>query len=177
MSRVGKYPVTVPTGVVVTLDADKIEAKGKLGSASYGLTDLVETKLEDGKVWVKPKSESKESRMMWGTTRAQINNLFKGVSEGFKVNLEINGVGYRAAVEGAVLKLQLGYSHDIMFDIPAGIAIKCEKPTAIAISGTNKQQVGQVAAVLRAFRPPEPYKGKGIKYAGETILRKEGKKK
>ncbi len=177
MSRVGKYPVTVPTGVVVTLDADKIEAKGKLGSASYGLTDLVETKLEDGKVWVKPKSESKESRMMWGTTRAQINNLFKGVSEGFTVNLEINGVGYRAAVEGATLKLQLGYSHDVIFDIPAGIAIKCEKPTAIAISGTNKQQVGQVAAVLRAFRPPEPYKGKGIKYAEETILRKEGKKK
>lgn len=177
MSRVGKYPVNVPAGVTVNLGTDKIEAKGKLGSASYGLTDLVETKLEDGKIWVKPKSEDKNARMMWGTTRAQINNLFKGVSEGFTVNLEINGVGYRAAVEGNKLKLQLGYSHDVLFDIPTGITIKCEKPTAIAITGINKQQVGQVAAVIRDYRSPEPYKGKGIKYAEETILRKEGKKK
>jgi large subunit ribosomal protein L6 len=126
---------------------------------------------------VKPKTESKKARMMWGTTRALINNVVKGVHDGFTINLEINGVGYRAAVDGQKLKLQLGYSHDIDYPIPADIAVKCDKPTAISITGKDKQVVGQIAAEIRAYRGPEPYKGKGVKYATETIIRKEGKKK
>lgn len=178
MSRVGKYPVPVPSGVTVQITADEISVKGKLGESKMPLsTDLVDTVLKDNQITVTPKSESKRSRMMWGTTRALINNMVKGVSEGFTIDLEINGVGYRAAVEGKILKLNLGFSHDVDYPIPEGIAIKCEKPTAISVSGRDSQQVGQVAAEIRAFRGPEPYKGKGIKYVTETILRKEGKKK
>lgn len=177
MSRVGKYPVPVPSGVSVQIAGTEFIAKGKLGENRMSLTDEVETTIEGDKVWVKPKSESKQARMMWGTTRALINNLIKGVNDGFNINLEINGVGYRAAVEGKTLKLQLGYSHDIDYPIPADVTMKCDKPTSISISGKDKRQVGQVAAEIRAFRGPEPYKGKGVKYENETILRKEGKKK
>ncbi len=177
MSRVGKYPVEVPSGVTVDLTDEKIAVKGKLGSNSLPLSDEVETTLEDNKIWVRPRSETKRARMMWGTTRAVIANMVKGVHEGFTVELEISGVGYRAAVQGKQLNLQLGYSHDINYPIPDDLTVKCEKPTSIAISGKDKQRVGQMAAEIRAFRGPEPYKGKGIRYATEKILRKEGKKK
>lgn len=177
MSRVGKYPVTVPSGVTVSIVEGEFSAKGKLGVSSLRLVDDVETSIDGNQVWVKPRSETKRARMMWGTTRALINNMVKGVSDGFTVNLEINGVGYRAAVVGKSLQLQLGYSHDVAYPIPDDIAIKCEKPTSISISGKDRQRVGQVAAEIRAFRGPEPYKGKGVKYDTETILRKEGKKK
>ncbi len=177
MSRVGKNPVAVPSGVEVKLVGNSFTAKGKLGELSLTLSDQVETRLEDGKVWVKPANDSKQARMMWGTTRNLVRNLINGVSQGYTKSLEINGVGYRAAVQGKTLQLQLGFSHDVNFPIPADISIKCEKPTSITVSGADKQRVGQVAAEIRSFRPPEPYKGKGIKYADETILRKEGKKK
>jgi large subunit ribosomal protein L6 len=177
MSRVGKYPVVVPSGVTVTIAGAEVSVKGKLGVSAFTVSDEVEASLEGDKLWVKPKSESKRARMLWGTTRALLNNMVKGVHEGFTVNLEINGVGYRAAVQGNALQLQLGYSHDVIYPIPEGIAIKCEKPTAISISGKDRQVVGQVASEIRAYRGPEPYKGKGIKYETETILRKEGKKK
>ncbi|AVM72593.1 50S ribosomal protein L6 [Magnetospirillum gryphiswaldense] len=177
MSRVGKYPVPVPSGVTVQIAGTEFIAKGKLGESRMPLSDEVETTIEGSEVWVKPKSDSKRARMMWGTTRALINNLVKGVSDGFTVNLDINGVGYRAAVEGKNLKLALGYSHDIDYPIPDDVTMKCEKPTSISITGRDKQIVGQLAAEIRSFRGPEPYKGKGIKYSTETILRKEGKKK
>ena len=177
MSRVGKNPVELPSGVEVAVSGNIISAKGKLGSLEYEVTDDVVVSQEDGKVSIKPANESARARAMWGTARSRVQNLVTGVSEGFTKNLEINGVGYRASVQGQTLVLQLGYSHDINYPIPQGIDIKCEKPTAIAISGADKQKVGQVAAEIRGYRPPEPYKGKGIKYAEETILRKEGKKK
>lgn len=177
MSRVGKYPVIVPAGVTVSVEGQTVRAKGKLGELSFHVVDEVEAKLEDGKVWVKPRNETKFARAMWGTARARINNLVKGVGEGFTKKLDIVGVGYRAAVQGKVLKLSLGFSHDVDFPIPEGIDIKCPQPTQIEISGTDKQVVGQVASEIRAYRSPEPYKGKGVKYADEKILRKEGKKK
>ncbi|MDA8232542.1 MAG: 50S ribosomal protein L6 [Magnetospirillum sp.] len=177
MSRVGKYPVPVPSGVTVQIAGGDITVKGKNGQSSMALGSDVEASVEDNKVWVKPASETKRARMMWGTTRALINNMVKGVSEGFTVDLEINGVGYRAAVQGKALQLQLGFSHDVNYPIPDDITIKCEKPTSISISGRDRQRVGQIAAEIRAFRGPEPYKGKGVKYTTETILRKEGKKK
>jgi len=177
MSRIGIHPVTVPKGVEVKVDGQTVTAKGKLGQLSTTLVDEVAVKLEDGKIAVQPRSESRKARMRWGMSRSLVNNLIQGVSQGYTVNLEINGVGYRAQVQGQELVLQLGYSHDIRYRIPEGVSIKCEKPTLIAISGADKQQVGQIAAVLRGYRPPEPYKGKGIKYATETIMRKEGKKK
>ena len=177
MSRVGKYPVVVPAGVNVTIAGQDVSVNGKLGASSLRVADEIEASLEEGKVWVKPRTATKRARMLWGTSRALINNMVKGVGEGFTVNLDINGVGYRAAVQGKDLQLQLGYSHDIVYPIPEDVAIKCDKPTAISISGRDRQRVGQIAAEIRAFRGPEPYKGKGIKYATETILRKEGKKK
>jgi large subunit ribosomal protein L6 len=177
MSRVGKYPVVVPNGVTINLAGGELSVKGKLGQSSINVVDAVEATLEDNQVWVKPKNETKQARMMWGTTRANIANMVKGVSEGFTINLEINGVGYRAAVNGKVLNLQLGYSHDIDFPIPDDVKISCEKPTSITVTGADKQRVGAVAAKIRSFRKPEPYKGKGVKYATETIRRKEGKKK
>lgn len=177
MSRIGKYPVAVPAGVTVDVKGKDISVKGKLGASALKAVDDVDVSLEDGKVWVRPKSDEKRARMMWGTTRALINNMVKGVSEGFTVDLEINGVGYRAAVQGKNLQLQLGYSHDVVYPIPSDVTIKTEKPTAISITGKDKDRVGQIAAEIRSFRGPEPYKGKGIKYATETILRKEGKKK
>ncbi len=177
MSRVGKNPIAVPGDVQVSIQGAIFTAKGKRGELSQRLSEAVSTSLEDGKVWVRPVDQSKNARAMWGTTRSLLQSLVTGVSTGFTRELEINGVGYRAAVQGKSLNLQLGYSHDINYAIPDGITITCEKPTSITVSGPSKQRVGQVAAEIRAFRPPEPYKGKGIKYADEVILRKEGKKK
>jgi large subunit ribosomal protein L6 len=177
MSRVGKNPVPVPSGVTVSLDTGEIKAKGKLGELAMRLSSDVEVKLEDGKLWVKPVRETKQARMMWGTTRNLLRSMMTGVSTGYNKSLEISGVGYRAAVQGKTLMLQLGYSHDVNFPIPSDIQIKCDKPTSISITGANKQRVGQVAAEIRGFRKPEPYKGKGIMYSGEKIVRKEGKKK
>ena len=177
MSRVGKNPVEVPAGVEVAVKGGLVSAKGKLGSLDYQANQDVEITQKDGKVWVTPVNDSKRARAMWGTARARIQNMVTGVSEGFKKELEISGVGYRAAVQGKALNLQLGFSHDVAYPIPEGIDIKCEKPTSISISGADKQKVGQVAAEIRSYRPPEPYKGKGVKYVDEVILRKEGKKK
>ncbi len=177
MSRIGKYPVVVPSGVTVTLAGQEISVKGKLGASSLTLSDEIDVSFVDSQIWVKPRNETKKARMLWGTSRALINNMVKGVAEGFVINLEINGVGYRAAVQGKVLQLQLGFSHDVNFPIPDDVAIKCEKPTAISISGKDRQRVGQIASEIRGFRGPEPYNGKGVKYEHETILRKEGKKK
>jgi large subunit ribosomal protein L6 len=177
MSRIGKLPVTIPQGVTVDLAGGVLTTKGKLGTLKLVINNDVDTVVKDGKVVVTPKNETKRSRMSWGTTRALVNNMVNGVSKGYTVNLEINGVGYRAAVQGKDLVLQLGYSHDVTFPIPADIKIACEKPTTIAITGSDRQRVGQVAAVIRSFRGPEPYKGKGIKYDFEKIRRKEGKKK
>ena len=178
MSRVGKNPVTIPQGVTVDVAGGVATVKGKLGTLKLPITKQVEVSVKDGKVWVKPHQEDDtQSRVLWGTTRANLRNMVEGVSKGYSKALEVNGVGYRAAVQGKNLQLQMGYSHDVTFPIPEGIQIKCEKPTAISISGFDKQKVGQIAAEIRAVRPPEPYKGKGIKYDGEHILRKEGKKK
>jgi large subunit ribosomal protein L6 len=177
MSRIGKYPVTIPSGVEVQLAGQTLTAKGRLGALSLMLSNEVTTSVVDGTVTVAPKNDTKHSRAMWGTTRALINNMVTGVSTGFSVNLEITGVGYRAQVQGGTLNLQLGYSHDIPFRIPDDVRITCERPTVITVSGADRQRVGQIAADIRAYRPPEPYKGKGIKYATETVRRKEGKKK
>ena len=177
MSRVGKNPVDVPLGVTVDLGTEKISVKGKLGALSIAASHLVDVKQEEGKLWVTPKNEGKHARMMWGTMRANLRNMVEGVNKGFTKNLEIEGVGFRVAVQGKNLMLQLGFSHDVNYPIPEGITVKCDKPTQIAITGFDRQRVGQVAAELRAMKKPEPYKGKGIRYSDERILRKEGKKK
>ncbi len=177
MSRVGQLPVEVPSGVDVAINGKSITAKGKLGQLGFQASGEVSVSLDQGKVVVRAANDTARARAMWGTTRSRIQAMVTGVSEGFSKRLEINGVGYRASVQGNALNLQLGFSRDIKFPIPEGISIKCEKPTSIAISGADKQKVGQVAAEIRAFRPPEPYKGKGVKYSDEIILRKEGKKK
>lgn len=177
MSRVGKHPVSLPAGVTVELQDGLLKAKGKLGSLDLKLPELVTLTLTPENVSVVPKDESKSARMQWGTARNLVQNLVKGVSEGFTVNLEVNGVGYKAAVQGSDLVMNLGFSHEVRYKVPQGITVKCEKPTAISIFGSNRQLVGQIAAEIRSFRPPEPYKGKGIMYANERIIRKEGKKK
>ncbi len=177
MSRIGKNPVPVPAGVHVELAGRMLTAKGGLGTLSLAVSNHVVASISDEAVTITPANDSKEARAMWGTTRALVNNMVTGVSQGFSVGLEINGVGYRAAVQGNVLNLQLGYSHDVAFAIPADVKIACERPTQITVTGADRQRVGQVAAEIRAYRPPEPYKGKGIKYAHETVRRKEGKKK
>lgn len=177
MSRIGKHPVAVPAGVTVQVTGQTVTAKGKLGQLSLTLIDEIEAKLEDGKVVVSPRNETVRARQNWATARTNVANLVTGVEKGFTRNLEITGVGYKAAVAGSELVLNLGFSHDIRYPIPAGITMKCDKPTSISISGADKQQVGQIAAEIRSYRPPEPYKGKGVKYDNETIVRKEGKKK
>lgn len=177
MSRIGNKPVVVPDGVTITLAAQALTAKGKLGELSMTVVDQVEMSHEDNQIIVTAKDQSKVARSMWGLQRSLAQNLVTGVSEGFIKELEIQGVGYRAALQGKILKLQLGHSHDIDFQIPDGIEIECERPTAIKVKGIDKQKVGQVAAVIRSYRPPEPYKGKGVRYVGEYIFRKEGKKK
>jgi len=177
MSRIGNKPVDVPDGVTIELANRALTAKGKLGELSMHVVDQVEISHADNQLVVTPKDQSKVSRSMWGMQRSLAQNLVTGVSEGFVKELEIQGVGYRANLQGKTLKLQLGHSHDIDFPIPEGISIECERPTAIKIKGIDKQRVGQVAAKIRAFRPPEPYKGKGVRYVGEYVFRKEGKKK
>ena len=177
MSRIGKHPVPVPAGVTVQVTGQTVTAKGKLGQLSLTLIDEIEAKLEDGKVVVAPRNETIRARQNWATARTNVANLVTGVEKGFTRNLEITGVGYKAAVAGSELVLNLGFSHDIRYPIPTGITMKCDKPTSISISGADKQQVGQIAAEIRSYRPPEPYKGKGVKYDNETIVRKEGKKK
>jgi large subunit ribosomal protein L6 len=177
MSRVGKNPVAVPSGVEVKVDGLLVTAKGKLGELSFEATDDVVISLEDNQISVQPANQSKRARAMWGTARSRLQSLVQGVSDGFTKQLEITGVGYRAMVQGKTLALQLGFSHDVNYPIPEGIQVACEKPTSIKISGADKQKVGQMAAEIRAYRSPEPYKGKGVRYADEQILRKEGKKK
>ncbi|WP_439815704.1 50S ribosomal protein L6 [Zavarzinia sp. CC-PAN008] len=177
MSRIGKKPVTVPKGVTVTVNGQEVTAKGPKGELSVSLVDEVVPTHEDGAVKVTMREDTRRSRMMWGLSRTLVSNIVKGVSDGWSVDLEITGVGYRAAVQGKVLNLQLGYSHDVQFPIPDGISIKTDRPTAITVSGIDVQQVGEVAAKIRGWRPPEPYKGKGVRYAKEQIFRKEGKKK
>ena len=177
MSRIGKYPVAIPDGVSVEVANDTVTAKGKLGELHVALLPEVSVAVADGLVTVTPRDQGKKARSMWGTTRSQIANAVTGVHQGFTVNLEISGVGYRAAVEGQNLVLALGFSHPVNYPIPQEITVKCERPTAIAISGSDKQKAGQMASEIRAYRPPEPFKGKGVRYADEKILRKEGKKK
>ncbi len=179
MSRVGKNPVEIPGGVEVSIVDGILTAKGKLGEEIVPLTDIVDVTLEESQVKVVPRDESKQSRSMWGTTRSHVQNAVTGVSEGFTKRLEIVGVGYRAQMQGKTLNLQLGYSHDIPFPVPEGISIALEgdRGNVIAVTGPNKQQVGQVASEIRSFRKPEPYKGKGVRYSDEYVLRKEGKKK
>lgn len=177
MSRIGKKPVSVPSGVTATVDGQLVKIKGTKGELSFVVPDDVTVKLEEGAISVAPREQTKRARSLWGTSRSQVSNLIEGVTKGFEKKLEINGVGYRAAVAGKNLKLSLGFSHDVDYPVPEGISIVTPKPTEIHVSGINKQQVGQVAAEIREYRGPEPYKGKGVKYAGEFIFRKEGKKK
>lgn len=177
MSRVGKNPIIVPAGVTVTINANAIEAQGKIGKDSYQFPDEVSVERTDNAIIVKPKSTEKVARMMWGTAQRRIATMVSAVDNGATVNLELSGVGYRAAVQGSKLVLQLGYSHDVEYPIPQGIVVKCDKPTSISITGASKQQVGQMAAEIRSYRVPEPYKGKGVIRAGEFVVRKEGKKK
>jgi len=177
MSRIGKKAVPVPAGVTVNLAGSNVAVKGPKGELSFVLTDQVIAKMDAGSVKVDPKDKSKLARSAWGMSRTMIANMIKGVTEGYTKTLEITGVGYRAAAQGKTLNLALGYSHDINYPVPDGIEIKTPKPTEIVITGIDKQRVGQVAAEIRDFRGPEPYKGKGVKFEGEKILRKEGKKK
>ena len=177
MSRIGKKPVSVPKGVTAKIDGQTVHAKGPKGELAVSLGDQVSVAMTDAGVAIEPREETKFARALWGLSRTMVNNIFRGVTEGFEERLEINGVGYRAQVQGQNLELALGYSHEVKYPIPAGIKIATPKPTEIVISGIDKQQVGQVAAEIRRWRPPEPYKGKGVKYVGEYIFRKEGKKK
>ena len=177
MSRIGKKPVSVPGGVTAAVNGQEVKIKGPKGELKHVLADAMVAKLDKDGIEITMREDTKEARAMWGMSRTLVANLIAGVTEGFSKRLEISGVGYRAAVQGSNLQLQLGYSHDVAYPIPQGIQIACPKPTEIVITGIDKQKVGHVAAEIRRFRPPEPYKGKGIKYAGEFILRKEGKKK
>lgn len=177
MSRVGKLPVAIPQGVTVTVNGQDVAVKGGKGELKTKVAPEVTVEVKDGKVWVRPISKATRARTMWGTYRNQINNMVEGVSKGFTVRLEIQGVGYRAAADKNFLTLALGFSHEIKYAIPAGIEIKCEKPTSIAITGHDKALVGQIAAEIRKLRKPEPYKGKGVRKEGEYVRQKEGKKK
>jgi large subunit ribosomal protein L6 len=177
MSRIGKRPVPLPKGVTASVDGKTVKVKGPKGELSVMLVNEVDAKIEENRIKIIPHEEMERARQMWGLSRTLVNNLVRGVTQGFQQKLEINGVGYRAAVQGKNLNLQLGFSHDVVFPIPAGITITAEKPTSLTVAGIDKQLVGQVAAEIRNFRRPEPYKGKGVKYAEEHIRRKEGKKK
>ncbi len=177
MSRIGKKPVAVPSGITANVDGQTVKIKGPKGALQVVLHDDVAVKLDGGQIKVDPRFETKRARAQWGTSRTLIANLIAGVTKGFEQRLEINGVGYRAAVQGKNLQIALGYSHDIVYPIPEGITLATPRPVEIVITGSDRQKVGQVAAEIRDYRPPEPYKGKGIKYAGERIFRKEGKKK
>jgi large subunit ribosomal protein L6 len=177
MSRIGKRPVAIPSGVTAEIGEDTLSVKGPKGTLTLGLSDLVKYKLEDGSLLVEPANDGKAARSHWGMQRTLVANLVEGVTQGFSKVLEITGVGYRAQAQGQKLKLQLGYSHDVELDVPAGVEVKTPDQTTVEVSGIDKQAVGQFAAEIRRWRKPEPYKGKGIKYRGEYIFRKEGKKK
>ncbi|WP_166297355.1 50S ribosomal protein L6 [Bradyrhizobium sp. 2S1] len=177
MSRIGKRPVAIPSGVTATVEGQTVKVKGPKGQLQFVVHDDVEVKFENGQVKVAPRVKTNRAQAMYGTARAQVANLVEGVTKGFERKLEITGVGYRAAMQGKNLQLALGYSHDVVYAIPEGITIAVPKPTEITITCNDPQRVGQVAAEIRAYRPPEPYKGKGVKYANEFIFRKEGKKK
>jgi large subunit ribosomal protein L6 len=177
MSRIGKKPVPVPTGVTAKVDGQTVSVKGPKGELSITLVDDVKAELGDDGVTVSPRDQSKRARSMWGMSRSLVDNLMTGVATGFTRTLEINGVGYRAAMRGKDLQLNLGYSHEVVYAVPEGVQVQCPKPTEIVVSGIDAARVGQVAAEIRRYRPPEPYKGKGVKYAKEFIFRKEGKKK
>ena len=177
MSRIGKRAIAVPSGVTANIEGQTVKVKGPKGALQVALHDDVVAKLDGGQIKVEPRAETKRARAQWGTSRTLIANLISGVTKGFEQRLEINGVGYRAAVQGKKLQIALGYSHDIVYPIPEGITIATPRPVEIVITGSDRQKVGQVAAEIRDYRPPEPYKGKGIKYADERIFRKEGKKK
>ena len=177
MSRIGKKAVVVPKGVTAAVNGQTVSVKGPKGELAFVASDDIAVAMADGKIAVEPRDQSKRARSEWGMSRTMVANLFEGVTRGFERKLEISGVGYRAAAQGKTLQLQLGYSHEISYPVPAGITIVTPKPTEIVISGIDKQKVGQVAAEIREFRGPEPYKGKGVKYADEKIFRKEGKKK
>ena len=177
MSRIGKKAVAIPSGVTASVEGQTVKMKGPKGALALVLPDDVAVKMDKSSIKVDPRTETKRARSMWGTSRTLVANLVAGVTKGFERKLEITGVGYRAAVQGKNLQIALGYSHDVIYPIPAGIAIATPKPTEVVVTGTDRQKVGQVAAEIRGFRRPEPYKGKGVKYAGEYIFRKEGKKK
>ncbi|MBO0750872.1 MAG: 50S ribosomal protein L6 [Bradyrhizobiaceae bacterium] len=177
MSRIGKKAVPVPSGVTASVEGQTVKMKGPKGALQYVVPEDIVVKMEKGAIKVDPREDTKRAHAMWGTSRTLVANLVTGVTKGFESKLEITGVGYRAAVQGKNLQLALGFSHDVLYPIPEGIAIATPKPTEIVVSGIDKQRVGQVAAEIRGFRPPEPYKGKGVRYAGEFIFRKEGKKK
>jgi large subunit ribosomal protein L6 len=177
MSRIGKRAIAVPSGVTANIEGQTVKIKGPKGALQVALHDDVVAKLDGGQIKVEPRGETKRARAQWGTSRTLIANLISGVTKGFERRLEINGVGYRAAVQGKNLQIALGYSHDIVYPIPEGITIATPRPVEIVITGSDRQKVGQVAAEIRDYRPPEPYKGKGIKYSDEHIFRKEGKKK
>jgi len=177
MSRIGKRAVAIPSGVTASVDGQTVKMKGPKGALEFVLPAEVTAKMEKGSIKVDPRNETKRARSMWGTSRTLVSNLVTGVTKGFEKKLEITGVGYRAAMQGKNLQLALGYSHDVVYAIPDGIAITVPKPTEIVVNGSDSQRVGQVAAEIRSYRPPEPYKGKGVKYANEFIFRKEGKKK
>jgi large subunit ribosomal protein L6 len=177
MSRVGKYPIDVPAGVQVAVVDRVLTTKGKLGTMSLPLTDHVDAMIENNQITITPRTNESQARMMWGTTRALLAAMVQGVSVGYTKTLEITGTGFRASVQGKNLVINLGFSHDVVYPVPEGITITTPRPTAITLTGVDKRQVGQVAAEIRSYRPPEPYKGKGVKYEGEQIRRKEGKKK
>ena len=177
MSRIGKRPVAVPSGITANVSGQTVKVQGPKGALEVVLHDDVSVKLEEGRIKIDPRNETKRARSQWGTSRTLVSNLVTGVTKGFERKLEITGVGYRAAVQGKNLQIALGYSHDVVYPIPNGITIATPKPTEVLISGIDRQKVGQVAAEIRSFRPPEPYKGKGVKYSDEFIFRKEGKKK
>ena len=177
MSRIGKKPVELPAGVTASVSGQTVEVKGPKGTRNFTATDDVTITIEENTVVVMPRGKSKRARQQWGMSRTQVANLVEGVTNGFKKELEIQGVGYRAQMQGNVLKLNLGLSHDVNFEVPAGVTVTAPKPTEIIVEGIDQQQVGQVAAYIREWRAPEPYKGKGIRYKGEFIFRKEGKKK
>ena len=177
MSRIGKKAVAVPQGVTATVEGQTVIAKGPKGELRFVVNDEVLVKLENGEISVEPRDQSKDARSKWGMSRSQIENILVGVKDGFERKLEIQGVGYRAAMQGKNLQLSLGFSHEVVYEAPEGVTLACPKPTEISVTGIDKQKVGQVAAEIREYRQPEPYKGKGVRYFGEKVFRKEGKKK
>lgn len=177
MSRIGKKPVSIPEGVTATVEGQTVTAKGPKGELKFVVNKEVLVKMEEGAIQVDPRDQTKDARSKWGMSRTMVANILEGVKDGFEKKLEINGVGYRAAMQGNDVQLSLGFSHEVVYKVPEGVTVACTKPTEIVVTGIDKQKVGQVAAEIRSYRPPEPYKGKGVKYADETIFRKEGKKK